>query len=426
MSLKIHRLSADNYKRLRAVEINPDGNVVVISGRNAQGKTSVLDAIWAALAGGDASRATQQPIRDGQDTAVVRLDLGDYIVTRRWTKNDSGTLTIEAPDGARYSSPQKLLDEVIGARAFDPLAFTRLSARDQKVALLATVDLPFDPDDLERQRKGVFERRTEINREVTKLEAQIAGYPLPDPSLPDAEVSAADVLAEEDAARVHNSRIDDAIDQLATLESERDRADQRVRAAKQELRDAEDAAGAAAIACAEQRSVLEKMPERIDTSRIRDKLATVEQTNARVRQEQQRKAVAADLSDRKNDAAALTIRLHTIEKQKADALAQVQFPVDGLSFDTDGVTYRGVPFSQASAAEQLRVSVALAMAANPTLRVLRILDGSLLDSDSMRLIEEMAAENDYQVWVEVVDDAGGVGIVIEDGAVASVDGVKVA
>jgi len=81
MSLQIVNLKAENYKRLVAVDISPSGNIVTLSGRNAQGKSSVLDAIWAALAGGDASRATKQPIRDGQDSASVTLDLGEYIVT---------------------------------------------------------------------------------------------------------------------------------------------------------------------------------------------------------------------------------------------------------------------------------------------------------------------------------------------------------
>jgi Recombinational DNA repair ATPase (RecF pathway) len=412
MSLRIHRLTAENYKRLSAVEITPEGHVVYIGGRNAQGKTSVLDAIWAALAGGEASRATQQPIREGQDTAVVRLDLGDYIVTRRWTKNDSGTLTIEAPDGAKYSSPQKLLDEVIGARAFDPLAFTRLTAREQVAALISMVDLPFNPDELERERKGVFDRRTEVNRDVTKLEGQIKAYPLPDASLPAEEVSAADLLAEAEAARENNARIDRAIESL-------ERAESGVERAEEDLRRAEAALDAAKEAYALARIELDRLPERIGTAEIGERLSNIEQTNARIRQEQHRKAVAAELADRKNDAAALTIELRNIEKRKAEALAAVEFPVPGLSFDDSGVTYNGLPLSQASAAEQLRVSVGLAMAANPTLRVLRILDGSLLDDDSTRIIAEMATENDYQVWVEVVDSTGTVGITIEDGTVAA-------
>ena len=63
----------------------------------------------------------------------------------------------------------------------------------------------------------------------------------------------------------------------------------------------------------------------------------IEKTNARIRQEQQRTAIADELSDRKNDAAALTLKLRHIEKQKADALAQVEFPVAGLGFDEDAL-----------------------------------------------------------------------------------------
>jgi hypothetical protein len=51
--------------------------------------------------------------------------------------------------------------------------------------------------------------------------------------------------------------------------------------------------------------------------------------------------------------------------------------------------------------------------------VIRISDGSLLDSDSLALLAEMATEGDYQIWIEMVDSTGKVGISIEDGAVAA-------
>jgi len=85
------------------------------------------------------------------------------------------------------------------------------------------------------------------------------------------------------------------------------------------------------------------------------------------------------------------------------------------------VTYGGIPFDQASSSEQLRVSMSIAMAANPKLRVIRIQDGSLLDDNSMAAIAETAKANDYQIWIERVDDSGKVGIVIEDGRVAAVN-----
>jgi hypothetical protein len=71
------------------------------------------------------------------------------------------------------------------------------------------------------------------------------------------------------------------------------------------------------------------------------------------------------------------------------------------------------------------VSVAIAMAANPKLRVIRIKEGSLLDPDGLALIGAMARDHDYQIWIERVDASGKVGIVIEDGQVIAVDGEPV-
>ena len=105
------------------------------------------------------------------------------------------------------------------------------------------------------------------------------------------------------------------------------------------------------------------------------------------------------------------------QAEAATSRLHAEFPVDGLGFDESGVTYQGVPFKQASSAEQLRVSLAMAIALNPKLRVIRIADGSLLDSDNLALIEAAAKESDYQVWIEMVGDGNGRGIVIEDGEV---------
>lgn len=85
--------------------------------------------------------------------------------------------------------------------------------------------------------------------------------------------------------------------------------------------------------------------------------------------------------------------------------------------DGDVVVVSGKNGAQASAAERLRVSMAIGMAASPTVRVARITDGSLLDSDGMKIVAALAAEHDMQVWVERVSDGDGTGVRIEDGEV---------
>src|SRR5450759_2931486 len=159
--LKIIRLTAENTKRLKAVDITPAVHVQIIGGRNAAGKSSVLDAIWLALGGGAAARETTRPIRDGEDHASVRLDLGDLVVTRTWT-GDKTALTVASQDGAKYSSPQGVLDALVGRLSFDPLEFTKLGGREQVAALLDLVNLDVDLDQLAGDRKAAYETRTEI------------------------------------------------------------------------------------------------------------------------------------------------------------------------------------------------------------------------------------------------------------------------
>lgn len=418
--LRVLELRAENYKRLTAVQIRPDGNVVLVGGRNAQGKTSVLDAIYAVLKGGAAARETVQPIRDGQDTATARLEIGDdagnvvLVATRRWTKDDAGSLTVESEDHARFSSPQKLLDGLLGSISLDPLAFTRMDAKKQLATLIAALgdSLGFDPLQLDAERKGVYDRRTEVGRKVTELEGRLRGYPEPDPSLPSEEVSAADLVAQVDQMTRHNRDIDAAIERARVARADQQRAEDALVAAQNAL----DAAAARAT---ESVAAARALGERANPQPLLDQLGEIDVINERVRKQRDRAAIVEELSDRKQEQAQHTLRLQEIDQQKADGIAAAELPVPGLGFDADGVTLNGIPFSQASTSEQVRVSTALAMAGDPTIRVMRIDGGESLDSASLQIIEELAAEKSFQVWISRVDESRAVGFTIEDGEVAA-------
>lgn len=416
--MKIISLRAENVKRLRAVEITPDGDLVVISGRNGQGKSSVLDSIWMALAGAAGAKETTRPIRDGEEHASVELDLGDLRVTRKWTKAGT-TLEVSSADGARYPSPQRMLDSLIGRLTFDPLAFAQDDPRGQRATLLEVLALPFDPDELARRRATAFEERTNVNRDGKAVAARLEAIePVPDDT-PDEELSAFAIAEALELARSSQRRVlaleetvDDAAEALGDIE-ERIRELEAELAAERVKFEEERAAGvdlAADLAAARE--------EAIDPEPIAARLASVEETNALVRRKHDRAKLADELEELRGRSQALTDRLAAIDAERDAGIAAAKMPLDGLSFDDEGVLWQGVPFSQASSAEQLRASVAVAMALNPTIRVLRIADGSLLDSSNLELVASMAAEHDFQVWLERVDETGKVGVVIEDGLVA--------
>jgi hypothetical protein len=118
----------------------------------------------------------------------------------------------------------------------------------------------------------------------------------------------------------------------------------------------------------------------------------------------------------------MTARLEKMDSDKRAATTNAKYPVPGLLFDASGgITLNGIPFEQCSAAEQLKVSIAVGFALNPKLRVLLVRDGSLLDEDSMNVLIAMAKEADAQVWIERVETDAHTSVVIEDGHVQGVE-----
>lgn len=440
--MKIVRLIAENFKKLRAVEITPTGEIVEVVGKNGAGKSSVLDSIWAALGGAKHIQAV--PIRRGADRARVRLDLGELIVERRFTESGS-TLSVENAEGARYKSPQAMLDALLGALSFDPLAFVTQAPREQFDALRKIAPIEVDVDQLDGLNRRDYAKRTETNGEAKKKRAQAEGI----------SVRAGEIEPRVDTAALKD-RLAEAASTNAEIERRRARREQaardvedkrkgadgaRVRSASLRERaadlirqaDENDAQVTSMLADADtlqaKLDAAEPLPELVDADALRAELDQAERTNADVDAEESRRArkaaLLAEVEQLEADSRELTATMEGRERAKAEAIAAAKMPVDGLGFGDGIVTFNGIPFEQASTAEQLRVSVAIAMAGNPKLKVIRIKEGSLLDGDNFALIAEMARAHGYQVWLESITSHGGPSVLIEDGASVAVDGQPV-
>src|SRR4051812_767157 len=232
--MKIVQLNAENVKRLKAVEIVPKGSTVIVSGKNGQGKTSVLDSILLALAGKDAQKLMTKPIREGEDHAEVRLDLGEYVVTRSWTGNDKSYLKVEGKAGEKFPSPQALLDSLNGELSFDPLEFARKNAKEQRETLLGIVDIGLDLDAWQREFDGLYEARTEVGRDVKSLEGRLDGFPYVI-DCPDEEVNVAELAQKIRQADDHNRKIDQLASDVAVHEKGVERQREKVASLRAEL-----------------------------------------------------------------------------------------------------------------------------------------------------------------------------------------------
>lgn len=417
---KIIELRAENFKRLKAVQINPDGNVVIISGANAAGKSSCLDAISSALGG--AGMSPEKPVREGHDKAKIRVELDDLVVEKTFTSAGSAQLTVMAKDGVKYPSPQAMLDKLVGKLSFDPLAFSRMVPKDQLSTLRTLVQLDFSA--MDRDRQAAFDQRTTVNRDLKAAQARLDAAPFHE-GVPDKEVSLADLTTEYRRRQQHNraneeiTRKASAAEQaLANAREAHASVLRQIEELNEKLASIQGDVEYAEAVFEEARAAANALVD-LDVNETGEQMATVEATNQKVRANATRKSLAQtvkELSDRSNG---LTTTIDDIDVRKKAALETAKFPVPGLSFDEGGVLFNGIPFSQASSAEKLKVSMAMGIALNPKLRVVLIRDASLLDAESLKIVADMAAKTDSQVWLERVADGDPVGFVIEDGMVAA-------
>ena len=443
--MKILRLQAENIKKLKVVDITPTEDLVQITGRNGQGKTSVLDSILFALAGKDAIDAV--PLRRGESQGKIVIDLGeavgmkDWTVTRTFSEREGTQLTLTNKLGTNIVrggdkdklGPQQTIASFMAKITMDPLEFVRLGRdakgrREQAEQLRRMVELPIDLEKVEAEQKADYDRRRYVKQEADRLKTTIEGQePIPE-GISAEPIDVSQLAKELEKAGEHNRKVEqqkarraailrDAEDVQTQINGNTQRIEElRRQIAELEKANREGYKDHLRIIGEAEKLKIEKP---IDVSAVSQKITDAERNNGWVRRRGDREKLEAERIRCAVELEELQYRMSIRDEEKRDAFAKARMPVDGLTFTSDGVYWQGLPLEQASGAEQLRVSMAVAMAANPKLRVLRIVDGSLLDDESLDLIRAEARKRDFQIWIEGVDTSGEVGFVLSEGEVIS-------
>ncbi len=404
---KLIRLEAENFKRLRAVIIEPnEKGITIISGKNAAGKSSVLDAIQAAIGGQKV--APKQPIRTGEKKSIIVAELDDLIIKRTFVPS-GGTITVTNRDGTvPAGNPQQILDKLFGALTFDPLAFARMKPNKQadEVKRVAGLDL----SDLEDKRDKAFAQRKDAKVLLKDRDGKVKSFSVVVPTeRVDTESISTQLRGirdrEDTAARLQSRKLN--------LREEHDSIKGRIASLNEQLEGV----------VTEGQDVNRKLVEigEVVDSPSKDELVAnldnmMEINVAAKTYEDYQTAVEAQKEQAvivKSFDAALTDARGKITAQ----IAGVELPVTGMVITDEGLLLNDVPFSQASQAEQIKASVQMGIGANPDLRLILVRDGSLFDDENMKLLAEIAEEHDVQVLVERVRTDGEVGIIIEDGEV---------
>lgn len=412
MAGKVTELRVENVKRIKYIAVTLGDGVVRVAGDNGQGKTSALDSIAYALRG--TRNIPEEPIRNGEESGSILLKTSDgYQVERTFKQGKTSSLKITNAEGAPQKAPQSLADSWWSDVAADPLEFSRAKPERRLEVLRELTGINLQ--DLDRRKSEAYETRRDIGRDLRRDEAAL-GKMVFHRDAPDTEPSA-EALDKRyaEAQKILNERLqcETAIrhktiaaeacrERIASLESQ-------IQREKTELQQHLDAKNLA-------EEILRKASDP-DIASIDEERRKLNDVVDRVRQNRAYHQAKEQLEKIRSKHKELDDELESIEQEKKALISQAKLPVPEIGFGEADVTINGLPWEQASGAERLRVSSAMALASHPELRLLLIRDGSLLDKKSMAMLEQLAEEYDAQILVERID-TDGAEIVIEDGMVS--------
>ncbi len=450
---KIWKVTTLNYKVLQGItEVSIEGKSVVIKSKNGIGKSSFINAIWTALTG--SKEVPKSPIHENQKSASIEVEIkkGDdiFIVRKEFRENKRPALVVQNKNNTRHSSPQKMIDELIGNISFDVFDFIRKTPLEQKREFerLFNIDLSSLEKDkaevlsakrdkkkkheyLEQSLQSKIASLNVENMEIKKVEEEINSIFSSKENFIEAEdnyikISGEKVKKEEklnnlrheymscdsklpikeEILRKTNKDISDLELMIKKKKEERDKVTEEVEELRTKLSSIEKEAKGVNYEI----SILhEKMPgeiqaELVKYNELQRKLTMKKEYLEKENKEKEN--IVKEIKEIEKNIEKDNNFVKDLELTRTELLAEATKIMPEVSLTDEGIQYKGFSLSdnQISHSEIIKIGIKFGMLLNPELKIVRIPDWSEIDSENRKEILKMLKDNEYQLFAEEVTD----------------------
>ena len=397
--MKVIKVKIQDYKVIKNLEKEINGNNILLLGDNGVGKSSFIQFIEIAL-----GRTKDIPeVTSGQGSVIVDKDGQEWQFNVEFKKGKP-QITLVSPEGFK-DVRKSVIANVVGAMEFDIDEFVKmsdsLSGRRKQIEIYKSF-LPQDIrefiDSQEARVQKAYDERTEKNREAKLLEGYIAEHPFRKiVDMPKSPVDTKQLTEQIESALEHNKRVASVNERLIQRQNE-------VLILNAQIKE-----------LAEKRMELEKMNES-----AKDWLATNSEVNVTSMMAEKDSAFEINsafekkkdfekqkymLEALKTDSGELTAFIESSKQAIEDAIRDCDVLVEGLTFDSDSLIYNNIPVTShnLSSSEIMHLGCKLKMAENRDLGILFIQRGESLGAKRLKEIQEMAQKYDWQIIMEQVD-----------------------
>lgn len=390
--MKVQHVNIKEFKKLQNIDAEIAGRNIWLVGENGVGKSSFIQFIEIAL--GKSTNIPPDALGEGY---VITDKDGQQYTLKVKVKDGKSKVTIIGPDGMK-DDRKSTLATLMGAMDFDIDEFVELSKTTSGQKKQVELFKSFLPKDVQEElvrhevnNKTKFDERTELNRDIKKLDTEINTHPLT--NIMDLKqfqpVDVTKVYEDLKSANTHNERV---------AGIEQGMADK-----KKEIEEIEAKLAQLKIDQARGEEWLKKN-QKIDISGFEATIQGANEANTKHAQAHDLIKKRDLLKTMTDEAEGLTVLIETGRQAITDAIRDMDSPVEGLGFDEEKLIYNGIPVNpdSLSTSEIMELGIRLKMAENPDLGVLFIQRGESLGVARLKEIQTLADTNGWQIICEEV------------------------
>lgn len=436
--MKILKLQTENFMNIRMVKIDLDGKPLIISGDNAQGKSSLRNSIFSMLEG----LKVTKPIRDGETQAKSRLEVGDetgtkFIIEEVITENgERFKVTAPTTDGGTlsYDSPRKFLKQFLSFISVDPGVLADLLRSDKKEDKRKALDLLIDLlskhgnngdvraglEHFASEKQKLKDARSKAIQEAEYIEKTLQKI-TPDESVfndvPDALIDSAELTKKLSEYEVKVNRYDEYVQEETQIVGELKGLDDRIDQVRRELESLQKVKEATIARLNDLNQNVPQKPNPEEYTAIQESIKTITERNQKISQKKQFYSNKKEGELRRELASKLLKGMNEVDELKQKALASLPMPIPGLSIGEDEILFNSLPLSNESESSLIRIATSILMAMNPKLKTIILRNGNAFTLKNLNQYIEWVNESGYQLITEYCDDSGEIGLFIENGEV---------
>lgn len=408
---KIIELQTENFKRIKAVEIQfRQKGLTVIGGKNAQGKTSVLDSIMFTV-GGKKYMPDNVNRKESMSNAYQKVVFDNGIVAERKGKNHDLYVT----DTKGMKAGQTLLDSFVSSFALDIAKFMNGDDKAKAKTLLSIIGLDDKLAEMDKEEKTLEQERLFIGRDlktVTGALAKMEHYE----DVPEQPVDTSALLEAQHTAIETNKYNESRRSELKRFNEQFEHMVERKKELTKQLEALTDS-----MADLSDRIIVESeavaLLKDVDITGISEQIESAAEINAKIAANARYAEMEQQVNDCRNKYNDYDTKIKNLRDSRIALLEGAEMPLNGLTIEDGRLLFKGQPWGNMSGAEQLIVATSIVRKINPECGFVLLDKLEQLDEDTL---------SEFNTWLETVDlqaigtrvsTGAECTVIIEDGSV---------